>query len=160
MFGFKKHKQTNELFSPIAGEIIDLSKVSDPVFAQGMMGEGFGIKPDLNDEEIVSPIGGVVTVAQGHAVGITRDDGLEFLIHIGIDTVSLNGKPFNVLIKQGKKVDIGTPLVEVDWQQIIDQKLDPTVMILITNSKTNLESLDINEQTVTKQVTIGQAIAK
>ena len=160
MFGFKKNKQTNELLAPITGEMIKLSKVSDPVFAQGMMGEGFAIAPDMNDGELVSPIAGVVSVAQGHAIGITRDDGLEFLIHVGIDTVSLKGAPFTIQTKPGKKVKAGTPLVEVDWQQITDHKLDPTVMVLIPNSKTNLGQLEVSEQSVAKNGSIGQATIK
>lgn len=159
MFGLKKYKQTNELFAPITGDLIQLSKVSDPVFAQGMMGEGFAIKPDLNEESLVSPISGVVTVAQGHAIGITRDDGLEFLIHIGVDTVSLQGKPFTLQVSQGKKVKVGTPLVDVDWTQIVSQQLDPTVMILIPNSKTNLEQLNVEEKPVAKLTEVGQAIS-
>lgn len=160
MFGLKKHQQTNELLAPITGEIIDLSKVSDPVFAQKMMGEGFAITPDLTDKELISPISGQVSAVQGHAVGITREDGLEFLIHVGIDTVSLKGEPFTIQTKVGKKVKAGTPLVEVDWQQIIDHKLDPTVMILIPNSQTNLDQLTVVEKKVAKQDSIGQAISK
>ncbi|GEO63297.1 PTS sugar transporter subunit IIA [Companilactobacillus nantensis] len=160
MFGLKKHVTSDELIAPITGQIVNLNTVSDPVFAQGMMGAGFAIKPDLNDSEIVAPISGKITVAQGHAVGIVRDDGLEFLLHIGIDTVSLKGAPFNSLVKPGKRVKAGTPLVEIDWQQITTNKLDPTVMVLIPNSKTNLGSLTVAEQSVTKQQMIGQATIK
>jgi len=160
MFGFNKHESTDELIAPIDGTIVNLKTVSDPVFAQGMMGDGFAIKPDLSSSELLAPISGKVTVAQGHAVGIERDDGLEFLIHIGIDTVSLKGAPFTIFVKQGKKVKAGTPLVDIDWNQIITNKLDPTVMVLIPNSKTNLESLNVAEEPVTKNQSIGQATAK
>lgn len=160
MFGIKKQQSTDELLAPIDGTIVKLDTVSDPVFAQGMMGEGFAIKPDLNDDELVSPISGKITVASGHAIGILREDGLEFLIHIGIDTVALKGKPFTIFVKQGKKVKPGTPLVQIDWSQITANKLDPTVMVLIPNSKTNLSSLEVQEETVKKNVIIGKAYAK
>lgn len=159
MFGLKK-QQTNELLSPITGEVTDLSRVSDPVFAQKMMGEGFAIVPDLTDGELFSPISGVVSVAEGHAIGITREDGLEFLIHIGIDTVSLNGEPFFIQIKPGKKVKAGSSLVKIDWELIINHKLDPTVMVLIPNSKTNLDDLTFIEQKVNRLESVGQAVSK
>lgn len=160
MFGLKKNQGINEILAPITGEVIDLSKVSDPVFAQKMMGEGFAIKPDLTDKELVSPVAGEVSAVQGHAVGITREDGLEFLIHVGIDTVSLKGAPFKIQIKVGKKIKAGELLIEVDWQKIIDHKLDPTIIILIPNSQTNLEQLTVNEKKIIKRDLIGQAIAK
>jgi len=160
MFGLKKDRGTNEILAPITGEVINLSKVSDPVFAQKMMGEGFAVKPDLIDKELVSPVAGEISAVQGHAVGITREDGLEFLIHVGIDTVSLKGAPFKIQIKVGKKVKVGALLIEVDWQKIIDHKLDPTIMISIPNSRTNLERLTVNEKKVIKRDVIGQAIAK
>lgn len=160
MFGFNKNKPTDELIAPISGTINDLETVSDPVFAQGMMGDGFAIAPDLNDSELIAPVSGKITVAQGHAVGIVRDDGLEFLIHIGIDTVSLKGAPFTILIKPGKYVKAGTPLVDIDWNQIVESKLDPTIMILIPNSKTNLGALNVAEKGINKQQMIGQATVK
>lgn len=160
MFNFLKHETTDDLVAPLDGEIVKLNTVSDPVFAQGMMGEGFAIKPDLDDNELVAPISGKITVAQGHAIGITREDGLEFLIHVGIDTVSLAGAPFEIYVQKDKKVKAGAPLVKIDWQQIISNKLDPTVMVLIPNSKTNLGSLDVAEQTVQKNQPIGKAVSK
>ncbi|MBL3532061.1 PTS glucose transporter subunit IIA [Companilactobacillus zhachilii] len=160
MFGIKKHIISDELLAPITGEIVNLNTVSDPVFAQGMMGDGFAIKPDLNDYELLAPVSGEITMMQGHAVGMVREDGLEFLLHIGIDTVSLKGAPFTSLVKRGKRIKAGSPIIEVDWQQIITNKLDPTVMALIPNSKTNLGLLTVTEQSVVKRQVIGQATVK
>jgi len=160
MFGFNKHELTDELVAPIDGTIVNLSTVSDPVFAQGMMGDGFAIKPDVSSSELLAPVSGKVTVAQGHAVGIERDDGLEFLIHIGVDTVSLKGAPFTTFVKQGKRVKAGAPVVDIDWNQIISNKLDPTVMVLIPNSKTNLGSLTVAEVPIVKNQSIGKATVK
>ena len=160
MFHFKKKAHTDQLFSPAAGKVVELSTVSDPVFAQKMMGDGFAVTPDFAEDKIVAPISGTVTVAQGHAFGITRDDGLEFLVHIGIDTVSLKGAPFKLHAKKGKYVEDGDKMVTVDWDQIKAKKLDPTVMVLITNSKTNLDELKMNYQTVGLDDVVGTATAK
>ncbi|MEG1283989.1 MAG: PTS glucose transporter subunit IIA, partial [Lactococcus sp.] len=97
MFGFGKKKSVNEdknLYAPLAGTVIDLEKVSDPVFAKKVMGDGYAIEP--TSSEIVSPVAGEVSLVQGHAIGFKRADGLEVLLHLGIDTVSLNGQPFQI----------------------------------------------------------------
>lgn len=160
MFHLKKHEHTDNICAPVAGNVIELSKVSDPVFAQKMMGDGFAITPDTHNDQVVAPIDGVITVAQGHALGIRRDDGLEFLVHVGIDTVNLKGAPFAVRFKQGKRVHAGESLVTVDWQMISDNNLDDTVMILITNSKTNLDKMVINYGEIAQGAVVGSATAK
>ena len=111
MFGFGKKKSVSEdknLYTPLAGTVIDLEKVSDPVFAKKVMGDGYAIEPTSND--IVSPVAGEVSLVQGHAIGFTRADGLEVLLHLGIDTVSLNGQPFQIKVKVGDIVDGGDAL--------------------------------------------------
>lgn len=90
MFGFGKKKTAvldQRLYNPVMGQVIELEDVSDPVFAGGMMGDGFAVEPTGN--EIVAPVSGEVTMVQGHAVGFKRADGLEILLHMGIDTVSV-----------------------------------------------------------------------
>ena len=161
MLGFgkkKKLKLDEKIYAPVQGNVIDITTVSDPVFAQKMMGDGFAVIPKSN--EIVAPVSGKVTMSQGHALGIKRSDGLEFLIHIGIDTVVLKGTPFTQHLKVGDNVVGGELLVTVDWQQIKDANLDPTVMVLITNSKSQLNQLTINCGDTQAGAQIGLATAK
>ena len=167
MGGFKmlhlKRKElvhTDNIFAPVSGQVIELSTVSDPVFAQKMMGEGFAIMPDADEAAVVAPVSGEVMIAQGHALGIRRDDGLEFLVHVGIDTVGLKGAPFKVHVKQGKQVASGDKVVSVDWSQIEAAQLDKTVMVLITNSQSNLAALDVDYQHVGLGDLLGKASAK
>lgn len=160
MFHFKKHEHTDNILAPVAGTVIELSKVSDPVFAQKMMGEGFAITPDTTNDQVVAPVDGVVTVAQDHAFGIQRDDGLEFLVHVGIDTVNLKGAPFVVHIKQGKQVHAGEKLITVDWSMISQNNLDDTVMVLITNSKTNMDQFQVNYGEINQGAVAGSATVK
>ena len=84
---------TQTLVAPTAGEAVPLASVPDPVFSTGALGEGFGVRPGSGD--VVAPVGGAVTMVAGtgHAVGITTDDGLEVLLHLGVDTVELEGTP-------------------------------------------------------------------
>lgn len=153
-------EKDDQLYAPISGEVINIETVSDPVFAKKMLGEGFGVTHDGSNATIVSPVAGEVTVAQGHAVGIKRYDGLEVLIHIGIDTVSLNGAPFTLNTKLGKKVKGGDELVTVDWQQIKDAGLDDSVLVLITNSKTNMDAFDVDYKQANAGDVIGKVTAK
>ncbi len=100
MFGFKKNKATladEALYAPVSGQLIPLEEVSDPVFSGKIMGDGFAVEP--SSDQVVSPATGRISMVQGHAIGITREDGLEILLHLGIDPVSLNGVPFELDVK-------------------------------------------------------------
>lgn len=103
-----------ELAAPVAGRVIGLGEVEDPVFASRALGEGVGIEPA--DGHVVAPVDGeLITVAgTGHAFGIRTTDGTEVLVHIGIDTVKMNGKGFDVRVEAGRKVSTGDLLAEVD----------------------------------------------
>ncbi|WP_459524390.1 PTS sugar transporter subunit IIA [Leuconostoc lactis] len=159
MFGFeKKLREDINIYAPVTGEAIPLEKVPDPVFAQKMMGNGYAVVP--TDSEIVAPIAGKITLIQGHAVGLQRFDGLEVLLHIGIDTVSLNGKPFTTKAKVGQIVAAGDVLVAVDWAQIDAAQLSKMTMVLITNTTDKLASITVQYgQTIAGQQ-LGQAIAR
>jgi glucose-specific phosphotransferase system IIA component len=126
------------LTAPADGEMIDISTVNDPVFAGGMMGEGVAFK--LNSDVIGSPCNGkIVMIAQtGHAIGVERADGVQVLLHIGIDTVKENGKGFKVLVHDGDSVKAGQPLIEADRQGLSAKGYDMTTMMIITeaNGKT------------------------
>jgi PTS system beta-glucosides-specific IIC component len=120
--------------APVAGTIIPLSAVKDEVFASGAMGSGIAIVPDSND--LVSPVDGTVVAVypSKHAVGLISDSGAEILLHVGIDTVQLNGEHFEQFVQQGQKVKVGDKLLTFDRQAIAAAGYDTTVMVIVTNT--------------------------
>jgi len=125
-----------ELVSPVRGTVVPLAEVADPVFAGGAVGQGAGIEPSEQQIVVVAPAAGTVVVApdSGHAYGINLDSGVEVLIHVGLDTVEMEGKGFEVLVKQGDRVEAGQELVRVD-RAVVEQAGHPlTTPILITNT--------------------------
>jgi PTS system beta-glucosides-specific IIC component len=127
---------TTVIVAPIAGLVVPLDEVDDKVFASRALGEGVGIRP--TDDRVTSPVAGVlVTVPEtGHAYGIKTDDGVEVLVHIGIDTVRLQGKCFDVAVEKNQRVEIGDLLAKVDLQGLRDAGYDPTTVVVVINSKT------------------------
>mgnify|MGYP000662701275 FL=1 len=127
---------TAVILAPVAGHVVSLDEVDDKVFASRALGEGVGIKP--TDGRVISPVAGVlVTVpASGHAFGIKTDDGVEVLVHIGIDTVQLQGKCFDVAVKKRQRVAIGDLLATADLEGIRSAGYDPTTVVVVINSKT------------------------
>ena len=119
-----------EVLSPLAGKVVQLSEVPDPVFAGGVMGPGAAIEPV--GDTVFSPGAGVIAAAQptGHAFGIVLDGGVELLIHVGIDTVNLKGEGFDVKVKNGDRVELGTPLVSFD-RAVIQQAGYPLITPVI-----------------------------
>ena len=111
-----------------------LENVADPVFPSGALGNGVGIVP--SDGHVVAPASGTVVTAMdsGHAYGNKTDDGVEVLIHVGLDTVQLAGKGFDVKVKQGDRVTAGQELVRVDRKTIEDAGYSLTTPVLITNT--------------------------
>lgn len=129
---FKKRRL--QIYAPVNGEVLPLEHVPDPVFSEKMMGEGIAIMPA--EGSIHSPIAGtVILVAETkHAIGIRSNDGTEILIHIGLETVSLKGKGFNVHVKMGDSVSVGRLLIDVDWGHVRDHAKSTITAIVITNS--------------------------
>lgn len=130
------------VFSPIEGNAISLDKVNDGVFSEGMLGKGIAIEPSVG--RAVSPINGVVSTVfeTKHAIGLTSDDGIEILIHIGIDTVKLNGEHFNTHVKSGDKVKVGDILVEFDIEKIKEAGYPIVTPVIITNTD-SYENIEI-----------------
>lgn len=128
---------------PVAGEVVPLSHVNDKVFSSEAIGKGAGIIP--SNGIITAPVNGTVSMVYptGHAIGIISDTGAEILIHIGIDTVKLNGQYFKSLVKENEKVKIGDKLVEFDLDQIKAAGYDPTVIVVITNSN-KFDQVNVN----------------
>jgi PTS system arbutin-like IIC component len=119
----------------VSGRVLDITAAKDEMFSQKMMGDGVAIEP--SSDTIVAPAAGEVTMVMQdslHAVGMRFSNGVELLIHVGIDTVKLNGEGFTLLTEQGAKVTAGTPLLKFDKQKIKAAGYDPTVMMVITNS--------------------------
>ena len=126
-----------EIVAPLAGTVMPLNKVDDPVFSTGVVGQGAGISPaDGKTIVVTAPAAGTLAVApaSGHAYGITLDSGVEVLIHVGLDTVNLGGKGFDVKVKQGDRVTAGQELVRVDRKTIEDAGYSLTTPVLITNT--------------------------
>lgn len=124
--------EDTQLLAPMTGEAIPLTSVGDPVFAGGSMGKGLGIVP--SDGTVVAPVTGKVIVAMGHAFGIKTPDGVEVLVHVGIDTVSLNGAPFSDVVAKGTEVTAGDVLVHADLDAIKAAGLDTTTVLIVTNA--------------------------
>lgn len=127
---------------PIQGKVLPLSEVKDSAFSQGIIGKGLAISPSLG--EVSSPVNGVVTTLfpTHHAIGITSDSGVEILIHIGMDTVQLEGKFFTPHISQGDHVSIGQKLMSFDMKGIQDAGYSLTTPVVITNSANYLDVLE------------------
>lgn len=123
----------NALLAPISGKAIPLSEVPDPVFAEKLAGDGMAIL--IEGDTVVAPADGEVTLVfkTKHAIAMTLDNGLELLIHVGLDTVSLEGEGFEQLIEQGTRVKAGTPLLKVDKNVILSKGLSLATPVLITN---------------------------
>jgi PTS system beta-glucosides-specific IIC component len=142
--------------APLHGEVLALSEVPDPVFARGLMGAGVAIRP--TNGVLRSPVEGTVaSVARAHhAVGITSDDGVEILLHVGIDTVHLGGRPFETLVAKGQRVQVGTPLILVDLEALLASGCETATPIVVTNSAT-FASVDV---VAGNQVTAGEPLLR
>ena len=125
--------ESAEVVSPLAGQVKPLSQATDPVFSSGVMGQGVVIEPSQG--ELVSPVNGTVTVLfpTKHAVGIVSEEGVEMLMHIGMDTVSLDGKGFETHVEQGDKVVVGQQLISFDMDVIKEAGLVTETPVIITN---------------------------
>ncbi|MDU5510053.1 glucose PTS transporter subunit IIA [Enterococcus gilvus] len=137
-----------KVYSPIEGEIIPITEVNDQVFASKMMGEGFAVLP--SKETIKAPISGTVKMIAPtkHAIGFVTEDGMELLLHLGIDTVELNGAPFTLTIKEGERVEQGQAIGSINLKMIAEHDKDATVMVIITDSKEKISGLEYNQDYV------------
>ncbi|WP_297077651.1 PTS transporter subunit IIBC [uncultured Enterococcus sp.] len=147
--------QTVELFSVASGQVIPLEQVHDPVFSKKMMGEGFAVNPE--EDQVVAPLAGeVVSIFPSkHAIGLHTKDGLDVLIHMGLDTVELKQAAFTLAVKEGDQVQPGQLLATMDRNMIQQEQKETTVVVVITNSE-KVDTLEITPQHVDKSgVVIG-----
>ncbi|ACJ35140.1 PTS sugar transporter subunit IIA [Anoxybacillus flavithermus] len=130
---FRKREEV--IVSPLTGNVRSLENVPDPVFAQKMMGDGFAIEP--TDGVVVSPIHGEVVQVfpTKHAVGLRSDEGLEILIHVGIDTVHMHGEGFEAYVKKGDRVKVGDLLLSFDLALVQQKAKSPLTPVVITNGE-------------------------
>lgn len=130
-----------QMLSPVDGEIVTMEAIPDAAFAQGVLGPCFGVKPNCG--KICAPVKGVVThVAEtGHAVSIAADEGQEVLVHVGINTVNLNGNGFKVSAQKGQRVEAGELLAEIDLDAVTNAGYNPMVITVKLNSDENVETL-------------------
>ncbi|HEM6205648.1 TPA: PTS glucose transporter subunit IIA [Streptococcus suis] len=140
------------LVSPLSGDVVALENVNDPVFSSEAMGKGLAVKP--SEGVVYAPADAEVTIAfeTGHAYGLKTASGAELLIHIGIDTVSMNGNGFEKLVAAGDKVKAGTPIAKFDAAKIAEAGLDDTTMIIVTNTADFAEVSPLAEGTITHGV--------
>lgn len=137
--------------APIAGKIVPLADVEDEIFSSGAMGEGIAIEPESN--EILAPFTGTVTMLTDskHAIGLTSDDGIEVLIHVGMDTVNMKGLPFEYAVKENQRVEKGQLLLTADLEQIKKAGYSTITPVIITNKTnhdinlTNKKHIDVSE---------------
>ena len=136
------------IVSPIKGEVLPLEMVKDEVFSKGLLGKGVAIEP--SEGKVVSPVDGVITTLfpTYHAIGITSDNGAEILIHVGMDTVQLEGKCFSPKIAQGDKVKAGQLLLEFDINGIKEAGLPVTTPVIITNSDKYLDIIETDKKKI------------
>ncbi|MFJ1627061.1 beta-glucoside-specific PTS transporter subunit IIABC [Marinilactibacillus psychrotolerans] len=134
--------------SPVAGQVLPLSEVKDEAFSSGAMGRGIAIEP--TDGKVVSPVKGKVTALfpTGHAIGITSDEGVELLIHVGMDTVQLDGEGFKTYVENGDTVEVGQTLIDFDIQGIKEAGYLVTTPVLVTNADNYLDLLTTDSKTI------------
>lgn len=132
MFQFLKKKKEVEVGAVVKGTVKNLNEVKDPVFANGLAGRGIAIVP--KEGTFKAPCDGVLSAVfpTGHAFGITDEKGIEYLIHIGIDTVSLNGEGFQCMVSQGQTVKKGDILAQVDLKVLESKNVSSDTMVLVS----------------------------
>lgn len=140
----------NQVNCPVKGKIVPLNEVNDEMFSKEVLGKGVAIIPV--EGKIYAPANGIIsaTFETKHAIGLTTENGSEILIHVGIDTVKLEGKPFIQYVEKGEYVKAGSLLLEFDLKMIKEAGLDYTTMVVVTNSNDYLEVIPTKLKKVTK----------
>lgn len=154
--GIEADAAVDVLCAPVSGRAIKMHDVPDPVFSAEMMGKGCAVYPDC--DVVYAPVAGTVSVLMPHAVGINTADGIEALVHIGVDTVDMNGDGFTSLVAQGDAVEAGDPLVGIDRAKIAAAGHPDCVVVIVTNTA-DYASVDMVVEPES-QVAAGQRVLK
>lgn len=143
---FWRKSKAKTILPPAKGKLVKIEEVPDEVFSQKMMGDGFALIPE--DGDFIAPIDGVLESMfdTGHAYGITGDNGIELLVHIGIDTVELRGQGFQILKQAGEKVKAGDKIVHVDLAFLKQEGYNPITPVVLLNQEN--PTLEIKEDCV------------
>lgn len=157
-----------KMLAPVSGQAVEMSEVHDPMFSEKAMGEGFGVIPD--DQTIVAPVSGKVMLVAStkHAIGLVTDDGFEVLVHMGVDTVELNGTPFELFVKEGDKVNAGDTIATMDIDAVKKAGKVTDVIVAITNTAKMVKEIHVTKGNVQAGATVaevepmapGEAVAK
>lgn len=153
---FKKNVKQDTVVAPGSGQLMPITSVSDAMFSQKIMGDGYAVKP--NTDDIVSPVSGTVVSVfpTKHALSLKADNGLEILLHLGVDTVDLKGEPFNITVTDGQHVDAGQSLGTMNRAMIADAGLDDVMIIVFTNMDAIAKMPEFTDSTVSAGSEIGQ----
>ncbi|MGF2943372.1 PTS sugar transporter subunit IIA [Enterococcus xiangfangensis] len=145
MFGLFKNK-TSEITTPVNGLVVGLQEVNDPVFSGKMMGEGFAVKPA--DGKIHAPVKGTIKsiFPSFHALTLEAADGLDILIHLGLDTVELDGNGFSSFVQEGQKVDVGDLLIQVDLDFLAQNEKDDIVIVVFPEMQNKKIQINLGEK--------------
>lgn len=137
-----------KIYSPCLGVVRHLENVNDVAFAQKLIGEGIAVVP--TNGEIVSPVAGEVAMVfpTGHALGIKTNEGIEILIHVGIDTVELEGKGFESFVQPGNKVNVGDKLLKVNVEEVLNEGYEIDTMVIVTEMGNYKKVIVVPEETV------------
>lgn len=154
---FQKKEKTIPIYAVATGKLIELAEVSDEMFSQKLMGDGLAVLPTSGN--ISSPIEGVVmsVFPTKHAITLQTSEGLECLIHMGVDTVELNGEPFTVHVKEGDKVSLGTQLATIDLDQLKSKNKQTDIIVVFPNYAEKIKSMSVN---TSEEITISEPIGK
>ncbi len=156
MFNKFSFNKALELKAPVEGICISLDKVNDKVFASGMIGEGCAF--NFDGDTIYSPINGEITMIAStkHAIGIKGRNGVEIMIHVGLDSVNLHGEGFQVLVKKNQRIKQGDPILKIDLDVMKNNNIDLTTPMVITNSNQyKLYKYHINDKVNIEDVVIS-----
>ncbi|MGZ9586830.1 PTS sugar transporter subunit IIA [Paenibacillus marinisediminis] len=148
MFGFGKKKKTVSITAPMTGKVVPLEQVPDPAFSQKIIGDGIAVEPDQG--LLIAPFDGHVVhlIDSRHSLVLGHDSGLELLVHIGVNTVSLQGKPFKTYVKTGDKFKKGDKLIEFDMDMIKAEGLPVITPIVVANGDA-VASMKVHEGSIT-----------
>ena len=141
--------EAQKIYSPTAGKIVPLQQVNDKVFKENIVGKGVGILPEI--PQIFSPVNGIVKyiTSTNHALIISSDDGMDVLVHVGLDTVNLKGKYFKMIALKDDRVKVGDLLLEFNLKKIRDLDFDTVIPVVVTNPK------DFSRIKATSDVEVG-----